>query len=412
MGNEDITAVLLPQSGIDFFLTNNESYKLAAKLKGDWRFARVSVDAMISGIDGAVERYAENVSPELIIVETDNIGEDFISKLEQLSGVCSEKTDAIVIGPKNDVQLYRSLVEMGIKDYLVRPIDENELVKAIAKSLIEKKGLTGSKLVTVIGSKGGIGATSVAQMLAYDMSENLDYKTMLMDAAGSVSSLGIAFGVEAGSSLTEAVRVAKEGSEDDLQRICQKVNEKLSLLVCGGESILSDIPEPDKVEGLVNRLMKKFPVVLVDLSYTSRAVQKRLLERSSSIVVVSSPTISSLRSARMLLGEIRKIRSSLKEVDLIINMQGMDTTDEIPVQDIKTALDFEPAVTIAYQPRVFTASETTGVPVGKGKEDARIIEKIRVISERIVTPKNKGDLSKNKQDGESFLGKLKSFLKG
>jgi len=410
MANEDITAVLLPQSGIDFFLTNNDSYKVVGKLKGDWRFARVAIDSSMGGMTAALEKYSENVSPELIIIETDDIGESFIEKLEQLSGICSEKTDAIVIGPKNDVQLYRSLMEMGIKDYLVRPIEEKDLVKGIAKSLIDKRGLTGSKLVSVIGSKGGIGATSIAQMLAYDISENLEQKTMLMDVAGSVSSMGIAFGVEATSSLTEIVRLAKEGSDDDLKRVCQVVNDNLSLLVCGAESILSDIPEPDKVENLINRLMKKFPIVIVDLSNTSRAVQKRLIERSSSIVVVSNPAVSSLRSARMLLGEIRKVRSGLKEVDLIINMQGMSVTDEVPMQDIKMALDFEPAVVIAYQPKVFTASETSGVPIGKGKEDYRIIEKIRVISERITTPKNRLEVTKNKESKKGVVDMLKGFL--
>ena len=39
-----------------------------------------------------------------------------------------------MIGPVNDVQLYRHLTGMGISDYLVRPVESEHLVEALANA--------------------------------------------------------------------------------------------------------------------------------------------------------------------------------------------------------------------------------------------------------------------------------------
>src|ERR1700722_7956887 len=238
MGQEDITSVLLPASRVDFFALDDGTAEHAQKLAADWRFARVVLQIERAGIEGAIERYSHAASPELIIIETNDISDAFIQQLGHLAGVCAEGTDAVIIGPKNDVHLYRSLVEMGIKDYLVRPVSEEDMVKVIARTLVEKRGLSGSRLMTVIGSKGGVGTTSVAQILAWNVAEILKQKTMLMDVAGSAGSIGISYGLEPSATLTEAVRLGGAGTEDDVKRIIQSATEHLSILVCGGEPML------------------------------------------------------------------------------------------------------------------------------------------------------------------------------
>ncbi len=365
MSQEDIMSVLLPAASVDFFPLDAGTSSLATQLVSDWRFARVTMRQEEGGIEAAIARYKETASPELIVIETNDISQAFIDQLGGLGGVCNPETDAVIIGPSNDVHLYRDLVEMGVKDYLVRPVTEVDMVKVIAKALIAKRGLSGSRLVAVIGSKGGVGTTSVAQLLAWNIAEMLKQKTMLMDAAGSAGSIGIAYGLEPSTTRIEAVRLGATGSEDDMKRICQTVTDHLSAVVCSGEPLLSDSPDPDSIEALVNRIMQKYPVVVMDLSGAHQMVQKRLLSRASEIVVVSTPMLSALRNTRTLMGELKTLKAHLKEVDLVINMKGMASTEEVPEQDIETALGMKPAAVIPYSPKIFAASEASGKPVGQ-----------------------------------------------
>lgn len=409
---QDITAALLPTSRVDFYVLDAGTEATAQKLADDWRFARVNVQINRSGIDVAVESYGQYASPELIIIETDDISDAFIAKLGQLAGVCAEGTDAVIIGPMNDVHLYRSLVGMGVRDYLVRPVGENDLVNIIARALVDKRGIAGSRLVAVVGAKGGVGTTSVAQILAKLMADTFKHKTLLTDVAGSAGSIGIAFGIEPATNLGEAVRLGAEGTEDDMKRIIQHAGDQLSLLVCGGEAMLAERPDPDGVETLLNRVMQKYPVVVADLSGASAQVQKRLLSLAAHVVVVTTAQLPALRNCRTLLGEIRHMRGGADGIDLVVSMQGVAGSDEVPVRELKAALEREPAAVIAHLPKVFSGSEAVGKGPLSVKGGADVQKALSDIAARAsgTAAKDAGDGAK-KEGAFSFLknmGKSKS----
>jgi pilus assembly protein CpaE len=261
----------------------------------------------------------------------------------------------------------------------------------------------------VIGSKGGVGTTSIAQVLAWNTADVLKQKTMLMDVAGSGGSIGISYGLEPAASMTEVLRLAAGGSDDDLKRVCQMATENLSVLVCGGEPLLMDSPDPDSVEALVNRLMKKYPVVVVDLSRTTSAIQKRILTRAAGTVIVTSPLLSALRNARTLISELKTIKGSDKDISLIVNLKGVATGEEVPEKDMKTALGLEPAVVIAWQPKIFIGGETLGKPVGQSKAADAILAALLPVAAKGAGVEKKGAAgSKEGQRGGLFkkiLGK-------
>lgn len=398
---QDITAVLLPAARIDCFVVDDKTAATVKTLAADWRFARVQFDVVREGIDAAISAYGQAPSPELIIIETTDIGESFIEQLGALAGVCAAGTDAVIIGPTNDVHLYRNLIGMGVKDYLVRPVKEDDLVAVMAKALVDRRGLSASRLVTVIGGKGGVGTTSISQLLAWDIAENLQQKTTLMDAAGSAGSLGIIYGVEPSTSLAEAVRTGIGGSEDDMKRIIQASTDNLSLLVCGGDPILTDSPDADQVEALVNRIMQKSPVIVMDLSGAMLSVQKRMLARSNHVVVVTTPILSSLRNCRTILGEIKHVRNNLKEVDLVINMQGIAGSEEVSAADIKDALDLEPAAVIPHAPKVFVAGETAGKGFAENKAATGFLQLLMNVATRAAGAGPGAAIAEGKKKGSS-----------
>jgi pilus assembly protein CpaE len=402
--SQDITATLLPASRVDFYVLDDATAGTAQKLSADWRFARVGIQVNQGGIDQAIATYTQYASPEVIIIETNDISDNFVAQLGQLAGVCAEGTDAVIIGPTNDVHLYRSLVGMGVRDYLVRPVGENDLVKVIAKALVDKRGLSGSRLVAVMDAKGGAGATTVAQLLAWNIAEVQKQKTMLMDAAGSSGSVGIAYGLEPATTLAEAVRIGAGGSDDDMKRIVQGVTEQLSLLVCGGDAIMTESPDPDNYETLVNRVMQKHPVVVIDLSGASPGIQRRMLSRAAHVVLVTTAMLPSLRNARTLLTEIKNLRQGLSAVDLVLNMKGAAAGEELGEKDIKAALDTEPALVLGYQPKIFAGGEATGKPVGQNKAATDIVRSVSAMAARAAgTQPAAEEETGEKKDGINLL---------
>ncbi len=167
-------SILLPNSTVAVYSKDQSTLQAARDLENDWRFARVNVQDEEGDVENAIEAYNDIGSPDLLIIQTDTIDDSFTGRLEELASHCSEGTSAIVIGPDNDVNLYRKLIDMGVSDYMVRPVTAPDLAAVIAKALVEKIGVTGSRLIAVLGAKGGVGASMLSQILACSAADILE----------------------------------------------------------------------------------------------------------------------------------------------------------------------------------------------------------------------------------------------
>jgi pilus assembly protein CpaE len=391
------TNILLPTARVDLFIKDKETLGAARDLANDWRFARVNINVEEGDVQTAILSYGEASSPNLVIIETESTGDDFIGHLGELSSHCGEETNAIIIGPVNDVNLYRSLTSMGVSDYLVKPVPLETLSEVIASALIKKLGTSGSRLIGVIGAKGGVGTSSLTQALAWGISENLDQKTFLMDAAGGWSTLSIGMGFEAATTLEEAVRAAENNDEDTLGRMFHPASDKLTVLASGSDSMLETSVNATEYETLIDLMMVSYPVVIIDLSAAIPSLKRAVLNKAHELIVVSTPTLPSLRAARTLLQEIKLIHGGdLSNTDLVVNMAGMILSKEVSKKDIVEALEYEPAVTVSFDPKLFIGCENQGKKISSDKSGADIIETLmplaqKVVSGKVVKPTSSGE---------------------
>lgn len=404
MTNDASSSVLLPAAAVDIFALSEETIQAAGRLVDDWRFARVTISVEKSGMDEAIAKYAAHVSPALVIIETSDISQDFIAKLETLASNCSADTAAVVIGPTNDVSLYRHLVHMGVSDYLVRPVSSEDLSEVISETLIGRMGISDSRLVAVLGAKGGVGASAISQVFARVLADNIHVKTAFMDACGGWSSHGIGFNFDSTTTLREAAATAQAGTEESLMRLLTRSGEQLSILASGGEPMLESCVDADGYEALINRLMKKYPVVVVDLSHAEAGVTHRILSKAHGIALVSTPTLPSLRNARALLKEIKQLRGSLNPVRLIINMRGLAPGTEVNKNQISEALDFVVSAEVPFDPKLFLRSEADSQTVIEHKNGAVVVNALGPLICELAG--HKSDVEAGAEQPASILSKV------
>lgn len=372
----DIT-VLLPQSRVVIFSQDPDTLAAAEALAHDWRFARVEISAQEGTVEGAIAYTSQYASPDLMIVQTDAIDDGFTARLEDLAGNCDEGTAAIVIGPVNDVYLYRKLVDMGVSDYLVKPMTTDILAGVIAKTLISKRGVSGSRLIGLVGAKGGLGTSALAQALAWGISDLMEQKTLLMDLAAGWSSMSVGMGFEPVTTLAEAVKAAGKGDQDSIKRMLYKASDRLDVLAHGGDELLDHSVSEAQIETLLDVMLARTPVVVADLSQSPVGFRRVVLSRANLIIVTTAPLLSSLRLARSLLHEIKELRGGSEEaVRLLVTMQGAAGALEVPGKDIGQALDFKPSGTVPFDPKLFIRSENDAQPLIKTPEGLALVKTI------------------------------------
>ncbi len=406
-----IGSVLLPTAKVALHIKDSDIREAAKLLAQDWRFARVTFEINDGSIETAIAAYESSPSPELVIVETSTIEEGFTDRLGMLAGNCSGNTSAVVIGPVNDVYLYRKLIDMGVSDYLVRPVTAEVLAQVISKTLIEKFGAPESRLIAMIGAKGGVGTSTIAQGFAWNVSSRLEEKTIILDAAGGWSYLSVGLGTEPMTNFTEMTRLASSTDEAAFKRMLFGVSDKLSVVATGADSMLDDHVSAEAFETIVNRLMIAHPVVIVDLSGAPPSVKKSTMARAHEIIVVSTPTLPSLRAARTLMQEIKNLRGdSGDNISLILNKVGRAAGMEVGKSDIEKALERKADLVINYAEKAFAAAEAQGKNLGeiKGAED--IASSILDFARKLLNVKQ--DAGTETKADNSLLGGLLGKFKG
>lgn len=368
------TSVLLPAASIGVFSNHEETRAAVAALASDWRFARVRFEVRPGDVAHAIQAYAGTPSPNLLILDTDVIDSSFTAMLEQLAGVCSEGTDAVVVGPVNDVALYRYLINLGVEDYLVRPLQTATISDVVARILLKQLGASDSQLIAVVGAKGGTGVSTLAELLAYGLGEKGGHKTILLDGACGRSYLSVAFGLEPVTTLAETARAAAATDPNALNRMLIKAGQNLQILGTGNDRFLDEGAPPEQMEKVLDRLLAVTPYVIADLSGAVPALQRLVLSRAQRVMLVSLPTLSSLRLTRSLISEIKDLKGGHFEMlDLVVNMVGIAPGAEVGRADIETALGHKIAVTVPFESRLVIGAESQAKVLGAQKGAEKIM---------------------------------------
>jgi pilus assembly protein CpaE len=351
-----VLSTLLPEARVDLFVTDVETSEAARQLSTDWRFARVRVQVSEGDIATAVNRYGHEKSPNLIIIETNHIDDSFTNHLEALANVCATETAAVFIGPQNDISLYRRLLDMGATDYLVRPLKTHDMINVISKTLLERLGTHEAQVITVMGAKGGVGTSRVAQMLTHGIAQQGSPATVL-DCGGSWGLFSSTYARDPMITLRDLATLVRTQA-DTLDDLIHKVTPQISWIATGGDPLLNSTMTSDGLEGIIDAMTRRHPHIVVDLSQSSTGIRAMAFAKSHHIVIVTTATPLALRNTRLLLKEIHQLRGNDAPVYLVVNEIGLMPKEELSARDIQQALGLSPAAQIAFQPDLFAKLDT------------------------------------------------------
>src|SRR5258707_5061298 len=119
-----------------------------------------------------------------LVVDISGIDDPFV-ELERLSSVCPPDVRVALIGESREIIFYRELLEIGVSEYLPRPLTRDIVQDQLRPKLIGDvaPGPTdrGGHVISICGAQGGAGAKSIAINLALQMARTTKAKVSLFD---------------------------------------------------------------------------------------------------------------------------------------------------------------------------------------------------------------------------------------
>lgn len=264
------------------------------------------------GLRNAVQTLSVSASPHILLVDLSEAG-DPLSDIHALAEVCEPGTIVIAAGQINDVRLYRDLMMSGIHDYLLKPFTNDALRDSLSQAmniLSAPRGDDGSAghqhmSTAVIGTRGGIGASTIATSLSWHYSMSMGLHTALLDLDVHFGTGALTMDLEPGRGLTDAIDQPSRIDSLFIERAMIKANEKLSLL-----SSEASIGSPILTDGsaffqLQEEFRAAFENTVIDLPRNMLINYPQLLVDVNVIVLVCEMTLASARDTIRILAWLR-----------------------------------------------------------------------------------------------------------
>jgi pilus assembly protein CpaE len=318
------------------------------------------------GIAKAIQHLSAERSPHILLVDISAVDLP-VSAMHNLAEVCEPGVVVIAIGSRNDVGLYRDLLQSGVTDYLVKPLTPQLLAKSLraatgtadAPSISQKLG----KLVAVVGARGGVGASTLAVNMAWNLANRQNRRVALLDLDLQGGDCGLMLNMKPTSGLREALENPLRVDSIFHERAMAAHGERLFVL-SSEEPLRDDLRfTPEAVETLLAVLRAQFHYVVVDVPRTPAPPFRRALDLADTRVVVADQTLRSMRDAA-------RLRASLAAADertrmlLIVNRSGEGGRREVSLREMAEMLELRPRCVIPFQPKLFAGAASRGQIAG------------------------------------------------
>jgi len=369
------------------------------------------------GLRNAVQSLSISASPNILMVDLSESG-DPLSDINALAEVCEPGTIVIAVGQVNDVRLYRDLLSSGIHDYLLKPLTPGQVRDALINAqavfaapkshdpAAAKKHVS----VAVIGTRGGVGASTIATSLAWLYSGDDKLPTALLDLDIHFGTGALALDLEPGRGLTDAIE--NPGRIDGLfiERAMIRANDHLAIL-----SAEAPINSPLMTDGaafiqLQEEFRQAFEMTVIDLPRNMLINFPHLLNDVNVVLLVTEMTLAGARDAIRMLSWMKSNAPHAHAV--VVANKVLPGAGEISKADFEASIERKISFTIPYDAKAAANAAKLGQTFADANRSAKAGVVIRDIA-RSVQGLGEGeeadDVLKPKA---SLLGKLdlKSLL--
>jgi pilus assembly protein CpaE len=339
------------------------------------------------GVAAAIGTLQGGRAPGLVIVDVSDT-EDPVGGIQMLRSACGADPRLLVIGAINDVHLYRALIDAGAYDYLVKPVTADMFARAIsaaearpaptaaAKPAAAATAERKSHVVTFMGSRGGVGATTVAVNTGWLLAHELDQSVVILDLDLRLGTVALALDLEPTHGLREVLESPHR--IDNLFISSAMARESDKLFVLSAEEPLGDQlgVDPEAFDTLLTDLRANFDWVIIDLPRTGALPEHRVINHSDKVVLVSDLSLAGMRDAMRMSGFVKSVRPDVPLV-VMVNKVGANPKTEVPQSEFSRGIAEPVAFALPYEPAAAGAAAAAGRPIAVSAKGSKLLKALR-----------------------------------
>ncbi len=298
----------------------------------------------VAGTGAKAVQLSKELKPEVILMDINMPDMDGITATERIKAE-SPTIQIVILSVQSDANYMRQAMLAGVRDYLAKPPDMDELIGAIRRAGVKAreerekedtniaavqasrvatgdlsaKPIQLGRVVTVYGPKGGVGGTTIAANLAVGLVAK-DKTVIVVDGRLQYGDLGLYFNLKGKNNIID---LATRGNDLDTDVIKEVViNHEES-----GVDILSAPHRPEQAESVsgeqfsyvIKFLKRMYSYVVIDTDSSLNEITLAAIDVADLLILITSQDITSIKNIRLFFDLADAIGISRQQIVLVLN---------------------------------------------------------------------------------------------
>ena len=342
----------------------------------------------------------ENTSPDIIIMTLGGSDLDVLNLTERIV-LHKPRTFVILLVENMDTDTLKEATRVGAHNIIEFPTSAksfSQYIKSVynsettrLNSLAEKQNISWlSRVITVFGSKGGLGKTTVATNLAVKLAQS-GKKVALVDLDLQFGDIHIFLDIEPKETIAELVQEVYTPNIDSVRSYMVVHPSGVHVLCAPKSPEYAEVVSSERIQSLLSLLRSYYDYVIIDTPPSFNEVTMMAIESSSTVLFVTGLDISILKNSKLSLSLLESLKQKDK-VRVLVNRAV--EINSITLNDVQKIIGCPIWARIPSDYKVAVSALNRGVPFVIGAPNTKLSQSLSDVADLLLTGDSNYDIQK------------------
>jgi pilus assembly protein CpaE len=284
--------------------------------------------------------------PDLLVYELRTNPIEELSRIEELLSAGKLK-DVFIYSPVKDPDVLLKIIKMGLKEFFAQPLEEQDIIASLdgfkermqtsSKTPERKQG----RIFNVIGSKGGVGTTTIAVNLASALiQQKPSPSVVLLDMNTLFGDIPLFLDIQSKFHWGEITKNIDRLDDTFLMNVLDKHPTGIHVLTSPGYLNGHIEPTPEMMERLLTQMQSMFDFIIVDAGQSTKDTSLKVTQMAEAVLLISTLNLPCLSNTSKLVQSYLNMGYATRDrIKIVINRYLKK--GEISLQDAEKGIKQE-----------------------------------------------------------------------